>query len=1312
MFSVLACGPLMLLAQQLRLTQQVLPEEITKRTSNSILEDRYGFIWLAGGNQLYKYDGFQSRGYVPAEESVGGPEFGCRVLLEDQEGNIWVGASSGLYRYDRKTDQLTKCFPDKIISESGDALNIFALHQDPSDNIWVGGENRLFIIKDQQGQDIQLVEGLSGKSYEQIRGGIRSLATDLNGRMYVGASSGFWHVGEDYSLTLHLPEQVSGDFFVNDLAKGNADTMWLATTAGLWSFVTTQEQFSQIDLPADADPAVRKVLPDKEGRIWIGKSDGVWVRGRDGGYEAFTDPPFHFPRSLLLDRFGNLWVGNGTGAHRLPYEWNQKFPVYKIESYSRYQDNYFHYTAQDSVGGFWFRLLRTGLGYAATLNAELEVRLQPPNHLFIEEIKSFCTDPDGHVWVATLTNGLYQFENGQARYRHLPLARALADAEPLIILSDHQDGNLLWVSTKQGLCAVDRFTYQTKWYYPSHDLPWLGTNALSYIEQAADGNIWAAVRTGDQRTVVCFDREEERFTSGLRLPLAMKRESGNSMRRVADDLIWLGEDTGLSIIDTRAKTASFITGKEGLPTPGVGSVVADQQGNIWYASGQRVCRYDGSDFTCYHTGMGIDHFVVHSSTLTREGKVAFGASNGLMVFDPRKMVKDTIHPKVVLSSFQVFNEERALETALELVQEITLPYEDNILSFTFSALHFTQPDLIRFRHQLEGFDHDWVETTASARQVTYTNLAPGAYTFKVIARNVDGLWTSAREQLALRLIILPPWYRSWWAYLLWTSLVLGSIYVLYRFQLNRQLALAEAQTLKELDHAKSRLYGNITHEFRTPLTIILGMIEQMKKDPENWFNEGVRLIRRNGKQLLNLVNQLLDLSKLESGHMPLRLVNGDMVSFLNYFVESFHSYADSKDIRIHFITEQAELWTDYDPEKLRNVVSNLISNAIKFTPAGGNVYVDIRLERSQNVRIQIRDDGIGIPPEHLPFIFDRFYQVDSNSTRRGEGTGIGLALAKELVHNMQGTIEAKSDGGKGTQITIFLPFVQLAEKRQIDSSSALTPVLAESVYVAKETSSALDDIVHADRFLILLVEDNADVLKYLSALLANDYQIVTAENGQEGIDKALDIIPDLIVSDVMMPEKDGYELCAVLKEDQRTNHIPIILLTAKSDQSAKLQGLTEGADAYLAKPFHEQELLVRIEKLISLRQRMQQMYQKGGDLYQRLKKIPQSREEEFLQKTLEIIERNLNDENFGMPQLCRSLHMSRSHVFRKLKAVTGKSATHLIRQMRLEKAMELLRTTHLSVSEVCFEVGFNNPGYFSRVFQQEFGMSPREAKKR
>lgn len=530
-------------------------------------------------------------------------------------------------------------------------------------------------------------------------------------------------------------------------------------------------------------------------------------------------------------------------------------------------------------------------------------------------------------------------------------------------------------------------------------------------------------------------------------------------------------------------------------------------------------------------------------------------------------------------------------------------------------------------------------------------------------------------------------------------------------ELSQQNALIEEQKekLEELDEVKSRFFTNISHEFRTPLTIISGMIDMVKNKPDQWLEKGSEMIKQNSVNLLNLVNQILDLRKLESQNMELDYVQGDIIQYLKYITESYQAFAQNNGIQLHFLATEPSLQMDYDPDKLVQIISNLLSNAIKFTPDGGNIYfqLDQKTEKGNDwLQIRIEDTGVGIPEDQLKNIFDRFYQVDDSTTRKGEGTGIGLALTKELIKLMQGSIDVQSQLGKGTTFLIKLPIrknAKIHEQERVSSpnilESDLTTNIASTIQINTDTaSSPLPSL--------LIVEDNPDVVQFLIASLEDDYQLALAKNGQEGIDYAIEQVPDLIISDVMMPEKDGYELCGTLKNDERTSHIPIILLTAKADLDSKIGGLEKGADDYISKPFEPKELLARLKNLLEIRLKLQEHYRYIAPL-----KAEKTIEDEFIQRVRQIVHKNIDDEEFGIIHLCRALTMSRTQVHNKIKALTGKSTSIFIRSIRLYKAKELLKTTNLSVSEIAYEVGFKHPENFSRYFSKEFGEPPKRTRK-
>ncbi|MGA9269667.1 MAG: ATP-binding protein, partial [Lutimonas sp.] len=525
---------------------------------------------------------------------------------------------------------------------------------------------------------------------------------------------------------------------------------------------------------------------------------------------------------------------------------------------------------------------------------------------------------------------------------------------------------------------------------------------------------------------------------------------------------------------------------------------------------------------------------------------------------------------------------------------------------------------------------------------------------------------------------------------------------------------------------KSNIFTHITHELRTRLTIILGMVGQIKEDPGRHLDEGLKMIQRNGGKLLGMTNKLLDLSRMEAKMMPVNWVQQDIVAYVKYLVESFHSFAASKQIEISYSIAENHLMMDFDVDKIADIVSNLISNAIKFTPRGGEINVAMfsQNEHGKNyLHLQVKDNGQGIEEEFLPKVFERYFQAQRHEDEYSEGSGLGLAVTRELVQLMNGKISVSSELGKGSVFEVILP---ITHKAELVSS---TVVKDQSVEVANPDSHkqylegelTSQDFHEDGRLRLLIVEDSKDVASYLGSLLSVNYKIDNAWNGAEGFELATRYVPDLIISDVMMPVMDGFTLCQRLKNDMRTSHIPIILLTARNEMSARMQGLKAGADAYLGKPFNKEELFIRVDQLIALRQRLRNSYQHlaqdpvifSSEMEIREKDVPEtnSLEYAFMQKVTEILEENLSDEEFGIGNLCDALGMSRSQLYRKFSALTDTSVNVFIQNLRLIKARKLLRSTDLNVSEVAYDTGFKSPSHFSRVYSNKFGVSPSQERR-
>jgi signal transduction histidine kinase/CheY-like chemotaxis protein/AraC-like DNA-binding protein len=819
--------------------------------------------------------------------------------------------------------------------------------------------------------------------------------------------------------------------------------------------------------------------------------------------------------------------------------------------------------------------------------------------------------------------------------------------------------------------------------------------------------------------------------------------------------LWIStKGGGLNRLDKITGDFVHLSSIDGLPDNVVYGLLPDQSGNVWGSTNKGIfclviqnnktkVNFSFRNFT-KKDGLQDDEFNTGAYAKLPDGRLAFGGVNGMNIFDPKKVLQAGFIPNVFITKILVGNnpvlpndQTGVLSESIEKATSITLTHLQDILTLEFASLDFSNPGQNKYRYQLAGIDDEWIQSD-TRRSATYLHLPDGKYVFKVQGSNSEGIWNEKTAELEI--IVLPPWWATWWSYMIY-MIILGFVartyfhYRLNQTKIESQLILEqnEAKRIKELDTVKTQLYTNITHEFRTPLTVILGMVQQIKSSPKEHFQNGLDMIESNGKNLLNLVNEMLDLSKLEAGKMELNLVNGDVIQFLRYMVESFHSLAENQGKQMHYLASLDALYARYDAEKLRQIISNLLSNALKFTEVKGNIYISISsfdFETDSGIKslvIKIKDTGSGISEDKILHIFDRFYQADNGLTRKAEGTGIGLALTKELVHLMNGTIEVKSPpvgARKGTEFTVILPLHTISGSDEIVSVHVQDDLKNASAAKFEKQSVPLNTFSNSsiNHDLILLVEDNADVVAYTASCLP-EYRLAVGKDGKEGFDIACELIPDLIITDVMMPFVDGLEMSKRLRSDERTSHIPIIMLTAKADMESKLQGLEHGVDAYLEKPFYKDELKLRIKKLLEQRKLLQKVYSKlagfqmsadnhtpedeGMSAALMPDEIPEI-EDVFVKKVRQEIELHLSNENYSVEQLSKNLFMSNSQVQRKLGALTGHSPNQFIRVLRIQKAKKLLKTTNESITNIASLCGFNDAGYFGKVFKQECGMTPQE----
>ena len=1237
--------------------------------------------------------------------SIADNEIG-RSIFKDRQGVLWIGlARNGFLKYDNITDKFIRfSYPHSYsdVGEKTERINYYVrIEQDLLNDsiLWIVTGSGLLKFDKYEESYARYYTEMGDEKLNINTNGTYSMYLHDDGQVFLGTWSGMLNIFDPVSEsfrqivpTFNTERFPRGKGVVYDMMKKSDHELWVTTRQGVSVYDFEKDAItSELLNDVENDLIYWASFRDKNNRIWGRSATGVRIFDPlNQQFQHFSslkpDDPQFAPMGIVEGPSEDLLYVNVAGGQGL-YLLNRKNGNWTlIPPPASFFKRFNLYTGRDLLYLNDGRLLVVEQKMLFTLSEDrrslVPFPLQPQNtHA---KMMQALQDQQGRIWIASIDGGLYRID---------------LEANTTTIFWDELIGDL---QKGESVSAKNIFEDNQQ-------------------------NIWINVRGG----MTVYNSHLDSFFIFRHHP-----EVNNVFRYTTDFvedhqgriIIGGGKTEGIGIADPAYPEKGIISKLDfsGNPTLQTQGIYLDNSGNLWLEEDYlmkidlpslAIQRFDGKDGLAY---LGNDSKSIPINTMnvlpSGEMVICYGQGLGISIFHPDSLRSNLEVPTPYIASFRVFDKEIDIGKGIGNRQEITLPFAENFFSFEFSAICFTQADENRFKYKLEGLDPDWVFPGPERKYASYSQVLEGDYTLRVMAANNEGLWNEKEFRLGIK--ILPPWFRSWWAYTLYFLFIATGAVVVYRF-LRRRWALKmeleierrELLRLQELDNTKTRLYTNITHEFRTPLTVISGMADQLQEDPKRWLSEAVNLIKRNSNSLLSLVNQMLDLRKLESGNMKVNLIQGDVIIYLKYLTESVHSLLEEKDITLSFQSNTKNLVLDYDPEKLQQIISNLLSNAIKFTPEGGNIQLKVNSQEpvSKQFVIVVSDSGVGIPNEKLPFIFDRFYQADNSDTRAGEGTGIGLALTKELVKLLGGEISVKSRVGMGTEFSISFP---ITRKASIAGIQSLTPISNSHPVFANAGKTLLKN---NELPLLLIIEDNADLVHYLKACLEKDYQLEVAKNGREGVEKAIDIIPDLVISDVMMPEKDGFEVCEILKTDNRTSHIPVILLTAKADVESKLQGLESGADAYLPKPFYKKELFVRTRKLLELRQMLQAHYfQIASDPASNPSNTLATTEKEsaFLLNVKMIIENHLSDAHFEVSILCKELGMSRSQLHRKLTALTGKSPIRLVRNVRLAKARSLLQETNLTVAEVAYDTGFSDPNYFSRVFSKEFGETPTTYKEK
>uniref|UniRef100_UPI00359320FA hybrid sensor histidine kinase/response regulator n=1 Tax=Aquiflexum sp. TaxID=1872584 RepID=UPI00359320FA len=1284
-----------------------IQEGLTHNSVLCMIQDRRGFLWFGTYDGLNRFDGYQFKEYNQDYQDTTSILQNLIIdLHEDSKGRIWVGtAGSGLCSLDPQTEKFTR-YP--ITYQENGITNkvstISAIKEDNNGMLWIGTTTGLYILdpENRKSDPLHLNDISPGDVV------INTIFQDASGDLWIGTFGyGLFKISNAGNRSLiqwKHDSNESGSIASNNVMsifEDHRGTMWFGYNNGMDSLDRKSGNFIHFKHDPDDPNSLstdilnsRTITEDKWGNLWIGTTHGLnkLNQKRTVFTRYYSDP--NNPHSIggddihavLHDKIGNLWLGTINGGISLSNLQPREFYLLQNEpgNPNSLSSNMVRTIFEDKDEMLWIGTEGGGLNkYDRKSGVFTHFKHEPqnPNSLLNDLVSSVLEDSKGNFWIGYGGSNFYVNKGGVSKidstsknfiHYNIQASKIHGEADRDVFSVFEDKSGVIWLTTLNG---IKRFLPETEtWDHFLHRKSNLDgiSDAWCYaIFEDSRYDLW--IGTGSNALNQMDKQREGKFQHFSANPNDPNSLSSHSIRHIVEDrqgYLWFATSGG-GICQYDPKTGHFtpFTKKDGLPSNSISRVEMDEKGKLWMSTNKGICRLDpiSKEVQSFDLGYGSlkHHFTTGyvnagSSTKGKDGTLYFGGSDGVVYFHPQKINPAPNAAPVVLTQFNVFDKAKP---GWEESTQIILPHNQNFISMEFASLSFVNAHNNRYAYYLENFDQDWIYSD-DRRFVSYTNLRPGDYIFRVKASNYDGVWTESGINLALT--ILPPWWQTWWAYLLFFMVTAVVLYlmrksIIYWERINSDLKLQqnEAEKMYELDQAKSAFFANISHEFRTPLTLISGTVDTLKKRDGNSSlrREAYELIERNASKLLGLIHKLLELSKLESGKLTVEPKPGNITDFLESLIGSFISLFESREIYFQTVLPEEGIYAFFDTPKLEMIFSNLLSNAYKFTPEGGEVSfladVGTEGEGSLKLTVEVRDTGIGIPKDKLDHIFERFYQEEFCNTRTYEGTGIGLSLVKELTDLMGGKVSVISTPGKGSAFKVELPLKSVAphDMEQIPNVVSLngsSPLEFKSQY--EKNIENLNESSISVKPKILVVEDNLDLRKFMRVQLQEDYMLLEADNGLLGYQTALNSLPDLIVSDVMMPEMDGICLCEKLKSEDITCHIPIILLTARADLDSRLEGLGMGADDYLTKPFKIEELSARIKNLLESRRKLRDKYQNSFSLNPKEISVT-SVEEKFVQRLLNIMEKHHTDPEFDVETLGKEIGMSRTNLYRNLKAI-------------------------------------------------------------
>jgi signal transduction histidine kinase/ligand-binding sensor domain-containing protein/CheY-like chemotaxis protein/AraC-like DNA-binding protein len=1317
----------------------------------AIFQDKEGFLWFGTRDGLNKYDGYNFHVFCESDTAHYISNNYITCMAEDKNGQMWVGTKNGLNRYDKRNNRFIPYYNNDD-STSLCNSNITQMKRDSRGNLWVG-----------------TISGLD---------------------IYQSETDDFKH----FTMEGFPSEPVYG------IAEDHDENIWIGLRDGLYVYHTQVEKLHAYkhhvgDEHSFAANRVSALFCDSKGRVWVGThQQGVCL------YDKQMDHFIRYTendglnnnniRCFVEDKAGVLLVGTFNGLSKydpLSGKFSNAFGntvknTIPINNFSVYS------ALCDRSGTVWVGTYSGGVSYYNAITQRF--RLYDPGmqkQVIYGIVGPMAEYPDG-LWIGTEGGGLLFFDRKKATYIYYDLPESSGKAyNRNIIKSLLLDGNILWVGTADN--RIHQFDVHRrkflKWIFPpwgvihyalikdSNQNLWIGSSGEKSIGyMSPDGHFTFPLTLNDGTTfnpvnihgiladstdgffIATYDYglyyyhhptktvDQWSHSNGDSSGIAYNKIS--SIIKTKNGRIWISmPGGGIAVLNSETGRFTNYGQAQGLASNTVYTILEDHDEKIWLSTSSGISMFDPllKRFTNYgrNNGVMISEFTPNSGIVTSDNEVFFGGNDGFISFYPRDLQSNTYIPPVVITKISINNTPIAYFGNNE-EEPLRLDYKQSNISIEFSALNYLYPFQNQYAYRLEGFDRDWIYI-GNRRVAYYTNIQPGKYTFRVKGANNDGVWNETSVDLPL--VITPPFWNTWWAWLIYLFIATTIVSFLVRYarikirlENNIRIKQIEQKNLETLHQTKIELFTDFAHELRTPLTLILSPLEDIlqKTVLPLELSATLNLMLKNANRLLHTVNNLLDFRKKESGHLHLKAAPGNIVKFTNEIVIAFNELARKRQIQFSFRCGMTDLQVWYDRDLLEKVLFNILSNAFKNTPDGGAIFVNLGQEKAEKLRqvfgsvmngslkdisdcivFEISDTGKGIPETELERIFEPFYQIHTKNTPQLFGTGIGLNFSKSVIELHRGIVWAANNSDKGAVFRIVLPSgkVHLKENElELDYKNS-EDVSYYTVLPEQEVEPDVsEDTDSTDfKYSILIIEDNIDVRYYIKSHVRKQYQVYEAGNGDEAFEMALTYLPDLIVSDIMMPGMDGIELCRLLKDDIRTGHIPVILLTARMTVLQIQEGFETGADEYITKPFNAGLLLTRIKNLINTREKLKTLFgRKSSELFPDL---PTSQvDSRFMDSIYEYIREHLDETGLNMDPFCKKIGMSRSSFYRKLQTISDLTPVELIRNTRLQYALKYLRETDLNITEIAYKTGFSSQSYFTKTFKSFFNQSPSEMRKK